>query len=993
MSSPSTSPAKSRWSRVVRRASSVLVPSRPSTPSIASDREADSASLKGVPPMPPLLPPSKPVASHPSPIAESPARESSLQDQIPAIDPSPLAQAPVTASPEPEITETSPVQEYTPPPLIDSTAVGPGGYTDESDDLPQPQSTRDPSLFQADPNDGREAVTAEPLPQSSTTEPVTPDLGLANTGSNVDIPVHDEPADSNDGHGPITQSVDQTEAVTVESLPQSSTPEPVTPPAGLANTGSYFDIPVHDEPLSLEEDFELSNQPTKPETVADEDVFGPVTVMPVPALQEAAPEQAAREVLEEARTAPAVVAPELQLQSTRDLPSKMPTPAPQHAVLPVDHEEHQPAPEMPTPQMPTPAPQPAVLPSAVPAYPLPSFDYHSGQEVWGGVGPTIVEASKSTVNGDASTMSRSSSIRMPFQDPFADPIAPRIAVSQPMTMPDPHHQGHPESDSQTRAVIMPLPPVHQVIPSKSLPDFASSQSLLGNNGGPFETEYELLRIPQRHKINNHSNSETRPLLSRPGSPKNTSYLQPSSRNAVNVSAQSGMPASSAWPLQATSQGPRLHDLGWIEYQLPDGTVYYVHPTRRVTADIDLREDKKLDAVIAYFEHHKDSGGAPAGMELWLCENEANSGKRGFQPVRFWVNHKQRMVSLDQSSANGDAGRSRKAVEDDQLDIEYRYWSFMEAHPAHTALPLNARVEATDVLTWAWTDRLLPSHRSIPAPFTQEECQELMSLLRSFEQGENGLQTVVHTRIVSRILLRVAHWRQQHFRPNKPLPSDVGHHDAGLPKYRRPFRRALADFVISCFCLGIPYIFFERSRHYRIDEESGSRSPGPMFIVGACTCLIVSTLFMTCTAKPQLGAFPKAAIVLSASVTFLSLPGLDNFARLAGFVAILFATFSMASTLVALFRYKADLESPVSHVAGEGLLMLSRRSVVMSLPLVFLVYAIIGFATGIVLYSFRGVASDPLSSQRPFEVYTRWTVVGVLGGLAGMLTTSLLLLRR
>lgn len=73
---------------------------------------------------------------------------------------------------------------------------------------------------------------------------------------------------------------------------------------------------------------------------------------------------------------------------------------------------------------------------------------------------------------------------------------------------------------------------------------------------------------------------------------------------------------------------------------------------------------------------------------------------------------------------------------------------MEAHPAHTSLPLNSRSEAMDVLTWAWTgmskhsmffpfthafssDRLLPSHRTVPAPFTQEECQELMSLLRSF----------------------------------------------------------------------------------------------------------------------------------------------------------------------------------------------------------------------------------------------------------------------
>ena len=35
-------------------------------------------------------------------------------------------------------------------------------------------------------------------------------------------------------------------------------------------------------------------------------------------------------------------------------------------------------------------------------------------------------------------------------------------------------------------------------------------------------------------------------------------------------------------------------------------------------------------------------------------------------------------------------------------MEFRYWSFMEAHPAHTALPVKARSEAMDVLTWAWT---------------------------------------------------------------------------------------------------------------------------------------------------------------------------------------------------------------------------------------------------------------------------------------------------
>jgi len=38
----------------------------------------------------------------------------------------------------------------------------------------------------------------------------------------------------------------------------------------------------------------------------------------------------------------------------------------------------------------------------------------------------------------------------------------------------------------------------------------------------------------------------------------------------------------------------------------------------------------------------------------------------------------------------------------ELDLEYRFWSFMETHPTHTALPVKAKSEAMDVLNWAWT---------------------------------------------------------------------------------------------------------------------------------------------------------------------------------------------------------------------------------------------------------------------------------------------------
>lgn len=60
------------------------------------------------------------------------------------------------------------------------------------------------------------------------------------------------------------------------------------------------------------------------------------------------------------------------------------------------------------------------------------------------------------------------------------------------------------------------------------------------------------------------------------------------------------------------------------------------------------------------------------------------------------------------------------------------------------------------------------------------------------------------------------------------------------------------------------------------------------------------------------------------MTLITLPGLDNLGRVAGFVAILCSIASMISAVMALFRYKADSEREraVVYIGGEELVMLS-----------------------------------------------------------------------
>ena len=189
--------------------------------------------------------------------------------------------------------------------------------------------------------------------------------------------------------------------------------------------------------------------------------------------------------------------------------------------------------------------------------------------------------------------------------------------------------------------------------------------------------------------------------------------------------------------------------------------------------------------------------------------------------------------------------------------------------------------------------------------------------------DSNVQATVQTRIVARILRRIAQWKQHFFRPEKPLPR--GTPEPSKVEESKPFWRYIYDWIIVWLCLGLPYILANRDDYSRYDEERGGlmRNTGPAFPSEAF--LIVVCLPSFFPPRFHLLMSPsfvlKAGIIMAASLIFLALPGLDNVMRTAGFIAIIGSAASLGSSVILIIRNQWQVQRLVQ--GGEGFVVRMR----------------------------------------------------------------------
>ena len=67
------------------------------------------------------------------------------------------------------------------------------------------------------------------------------------------------------------------------------------------------------------------------------------------------------------------------------------------------------------------------------------------------------------------------------------------------------------------------------------------------------------------------------------------------------------------------------------------------------------------------------------------------------------------------------------------------------------------------------------------------------------------------------------------------------------------------------------------------------------------------------------------MILGASVTLISIPGLNDISRIASFISIILSASSLVSALLALFRWKTDIErNTYPGIGQEGFMVITVR---------------------------------------------------------------------
>ncbi|PPQ83302.1 hypothetical protein CVT25_004041 [Psilocybe cyanescens] len=392
---------------------------------------------------------------------------------------------------------------------------------------------------------------------------------------------------------------------------------------------------------------------------------------------------------------------------------------------------------------------------------------------------------------------------------------------------------------------------------------------------------------------------------------------------------------------------------WTMCVHPQGWVYFYNHSLSIVTDQNIRLPDVLRMTQESYSGYPLSE-LLEGMEVHLHVQaqkiaqkfEGNNG--GIATFNLTINHNNCVASYEIADVMGD--NSYRLGPKRLNRCRRLYWNYLWNHPSHVLTPARAVEDATDALTWFYTDNLISGVRST-VPFSKPECEELSRVVREISCPGNE-KSIAKTVFLAWLLREVCSYRDaenwgqltqkesQVFRREK-LASN---HSAYQPP---PVILTILNFVINILCFGIPHTY---RAHVKITSEYRGRLSSVQKnwenyierLVREYSHFLL--IMMTRSSR--------------ATVGFLAVPGIPEGAQVTATISTFASLGSIIVGVFSIWRHQANTTTADSftymHNVQHRYLGLYGHAILLSLPPTLLVWAILTFTVSVVVFVMNGV---------------------------------------
>ncbi|KZW04292.1 hypothetical protein EXIGLDRAFT_716272 [Exidia glandulosa HHB12029] len=386
--------------------------------------------------------------------------------------------------------------------------------------------------------------------------------------------------------------------------------------------------------------------------------------------------------------------------------------------------------------------------------------------------------------------------------------------------------------------------------------------------------------------------------------------------------------------------------GWTLYSHPSGWVYFVHIEHNIVTDDDIRDPDTLASLTAQLDSLPV---IPPACEVHMHAKSL---------LRTYVNHDRALGGWELEAVDGSRVDTMDASS--LLRLRRMYWAFLQQHPCHVPLPPGAEDDLVDALTTFRTENLMFDHLS-PSPFLDSELDSLFNVLKTHQSTSSRHQSPAKTAFVAWLLRRIYSYRESasHSRHTRKfydellLQKQTGDVVVSAAERRQGvlwlFLNLILEFIMTIGLWSVPYSYL---RHVR----SAIQYRGRLSAVKNRWESYVRKLVEDWNGFNLVGT-----VLLSATVSFLAVPGIDEVSAILCMYSILLSLGSVVIGVFCVWKHQTNVRAGDSfrymQNAQNSFFGLRGLAILQSLPLIMLIWAILCFAGAIVMYAFRAQPED------------------------------------